>query len=272
MKNLIKLSFSFIVFAVIFSSCKKDAVDLENSYMDIIVSEDGLWAGDNNLRYVAYLEPGSISGETVTIKYSSEADPEGYSFEAAYYNTTLESGRDVYNIQKIDRYFEVATETIADDGILKVNPDGDNVTITIGNNIFSETVEFEKKHDPLLVADIGTHGGDYMTGDIIYYNETAERPGIKLYSDSDDTKVHAVPDSDLWDNGYYAADPSVNNYFGRTHYPITIVFDPAEAPGFKNEVKINEESDIIYVDIEGKTYSIKFEGEALYKEIMDKEN
>ncbi|MDD2200662.1 MAG: hypothetical protein PHE08_13125, partial [Bacteroidales bacterium] len=80
-----------LVSVTIFSSCKKDPIDLENSYMDIIYgSDEGLWVGDNDLRYVANLAPETLSGETVTINYSSQADPDGITIESGYYNTTLD--------------------------------------------------------------------------------------------------------------------------------------------------------------------------------------
>ncbi len=257
MKQQFKTFFMLFAIAAVFSACKKDPVDLENSYMDLLVSEEGVTAVENEVRYVANLSPGSLSGEKVTVTYTSEADPEGISFEAAYWSDELTFGRDIYNVQQIDRNFYVATETSADEKRLKVNPDGDKITITIGENVLSETVDFEKKYDPLLVASIGQGISGGLNGKINYYNETGERPTIKAYSESDPTPVSLTPDSDLGDKGYYASDIEIGRDFGRTVYPISLISDPANAPGYDYQVNVDEESDVLYVEIGDKTYSME---------------
>jgi hypothetical protein len=267
MKNLIKTSFILLAMAAVFSACKKDPVDLENSYMTMIVSEDGVTAVENEVRYVANLSPGTLSGGEVTVTYSSGADPEGFSLEASYWSNELTFGRDVYNVQQIDRNFYVATETNADEKRLKVNPDGDKITITIGDNVFSETVDFVKKYDPLLVASItqGVSGG--LHGKIYYYNETGERPTITAYSDSDPTPVSLTPLSDVGDNGYYASDAESGDDFGRTVYSISLIFDAEESSGYDYEVNVNHESDVLYVEIGDKTYSMPIENDDRFYQI-----
>ena len=268
MKNLLKLSLTLIVLTVVFSACKKDAQDLENSYMNIITSEDGLWAAENDIRYVANLSPGTLTGEKVTVTYTSEADPTGISVEASYWNDELTSGRDVYKVQQIDRSFYVAAETNIEKNRLKVNPDGDKVTITIGDNLFTETVDFKKKYEPLIVADItqGVTGG--IHGHIYYYNETGERPDITMYSESDPTLVTVSADDELYDNGFRPTDVESGYDFGRTYYPVTLVTNHEEALGYDYEVNVNYESDTFYVKIGDKTYSVPVEGETLYLTIM----
>lgn len=271
MKNFTKISALAVLlaaFVLIFSSWKKDPVELENSYMDFIVSEHGVWAGENDIRYVANLKPETLSGEDVTITYSSEADPEGFSVETGYYNTTLEYGRDMYNIQKIDRSFYAAASTDADGSCLKVNPEGDVITIDIGNGAFTETIDYEKPQEPLMVASITIGGNGYITGDVYYYNEEGDRPEISMYSESDQTAITTMPNSDLGDNGYRASDPSAGTDFGYTIYSVTLVYEPENAPGWDNEVNVNFESDTFYVSIEGNTFSVPVEGETIYKTIM----
>lgn len=268
MKHLIKTFIVLFGLAAILPACKKDSVDLENSYMDLIIDEDGVWAAENEVRYVANLTPGSLSGDKVTVTYTSGADPEGFSVEAAYWSNELTFGRDVYNVQQIDRNFYASTETNAEEERLKVNPEGDKITITIGDNVFSETVDFVKKHDPLMVADItqGVSGG--LAGDIQYYNETGERPTITAYTDSDPTPVTLTPNSDLGDNGYFASDLDVLRDFGYTVYSISLIFRPDEASGWDYEVNTNKESDVLYVEIGDKTYSMPIDGEDRYYKII----
>lgn len=269
MKNLIKTIVVLFALSAILTACKKDAVDLKNSYMNIIVSENGLWAFDNDIRYVANLKPGTLTGDKVTITYTSEADPQGISIESSYLNTELTSGRDVYNIQKIDRSFYVAVETNADKGRLKVNPDGDNVTITIGDNAFSETVKFEKKYNPLVVANTPISGVGCLYGDIHYYNETEERPEIKIYSKTSSSPIKVMPNADLGENGYRAANVETGDDFSYTTYKMTLVYDREKYQGTgSNEIDINLDSDIIYVEIEGVKFSVPIEGEKIYQTIM----
>lgn len=275
MKNLIRLSILLIIvgLSTYFTACKKDAKDLENSYMDFMTGEYGLWVGENDLRYIANLAPGTLSGNSVSINYSSQADPTGYTIDAAYYNTTLEYGRDVYNIQKIDRSFDLAASTNAEDGCLAVNPGGDVVTIDIGNGAFVETINFEGKHDPLLVADVTIGGNGYIMGNIIYYNEDADRPEIKIYSETDPSGVLTMPNDDLGDDGYYHSDStSSHHYFGSTMYSLVMVYEPDNAPGFDNEVEVDFDAGTLYVEIEGKTYSVPIEGETIYQTIMEPVN
>jgi hypothetical protein len=269
MKHLIKVFIILFAAAAVLPACKKDAVDLENSYMDLLLDdEDGvLTAVNNEIRYVANLSPGSLSGDKVAVTYTSGADPEGYSKELNYWNDELTSGRDVYNVQKLDYNFYVAAETNIEKKRLKVNPDGDKVTITIGDNVFSETVDFKKKYNPLMVADItqGVSGGLY--GDINLYNETGERPTIKAYTESSQTPISLTPNSDLGDNGYYESDVEGSHDFGRTVYPISLIFRPDEASGYDYEINANKESDILFVEIGDKTYSMPIDGEDRYYQI-----
>lgn len=268
MKHVIKLFSALLILAIILPACKKDTVDLKNSYMDIVLSEEGLWAVDNDIRYVANLAPGTLTGEKVTITYTSEADPEGISIEAAYRNTELTFGRDVYRVQQIDRNFYVATETNADEYRLKVNPEGDKVTITIGDNLLTETVDFNKKYDPLIVSNFTISAKGCINGDIKYYNQDGDRPQIKLYSASNSSPITVSPNSDLGDNGFYPSDIAVLQDFGYTIYSASLVYDPENAPNYSNQVMINFESDILYVEIEGKTYSTPIAGEKIYQTIM----
>lgn len=267
MKNYLKIGIVFLAVSTLFTACKKDSVDLEDSYMDLIVSEEGVWAAENEIRYVANLSPGSLSGDKVTVTYTSEADPEGFSVEAAYWNDELTFGRDVYKVQKIDRNFYASTQTNAEEERLKVNPDGDKITITIGDNVFSETVDFVKQYDPLLVADItqGVSGG--LGGDIQYYNENGERPAITAYTDSNPTPVTLTPNSDLGDDGYLESDLEILRDFGYTSYSISLIFRPDEASGWDYEVNANKESDVLYIEIGDKTYSMPIDGEDRYYKI-----
>ncbi len=268
MKHFTKTILVLLAIVAFLPSCKKDPVDLENSYMDIIMpSDNGVWHPANDIRYVANLTPGTLTGDKVTVTYSSEADPEGFSVESSYWNNELTFGRDVYKVQQIDRNFYVAAETNAEEKRLKVNPDGDKVTITIGDNILTETVDFVKPYDPLLVATItqGVSGG--LAGNINYYNETGQRPTITAYSDSDPTRVTLTPHPDLGDNGYYASDIEGGHDFGRTVYSISLIFDPSEAAGWDYEVNVNEESDILYLEMDGETFSMAISGEDRYYQI-----
>ncbi|MDA3912087.1 MAG: hypothetical protein PF448_12100 [Bacteroidales bacterium] len=267
-----KLSVVIVIFAgflIAFSGCKKDPVDLENSYMDVITGTQGLWIGENDLRYVANMSPGTLSGDgETTIKYSSEADPEGFTIESAYYASTITSGQDVYNIHTIDRTIDVAAYTDADDAVLKVNPAGDVVTIDIGDGAFVETVDFEGKQENLLVARISIGGTGYISGSVKYYNETEERPEITMYSESDQTAIVTGPDLAMGEDGYRASGADVSEHFGHTQYSVVLLYDQEENPGWDNQVRVNYDSDTFYVELDGKTYSMPINGESSYYQII----
>ncbi len=269
MKPVIKIFVLLFSVSILMSACKKDEKDLENSYISFISSENGLWAVDNDLRYIANLKPGSISGAKATVTFTSQADPEGFSVEIGYYNTTIESGRDVYKVQQIDGRFKVGASTDADEMFLKVNPDGDVVTVTVGENVISKTISFEKKYDPLMVADITISGTGYISGEIEYYNETADRPEISMYSGTDPTLVTTAPWADIGDNGYIASDVTTNDPFGRTMYSVSLVYDADQAPAnLTNAVMVNFDDDVLAVVIGDKTFSVPVQGETIYKTIM----
>jgi hypothetical protein len=255
-------------FLIAFSGCKKDPIDLENSYMDIITGSQGLWVGEYDLRYVANMSPGTLSGGETTIKYTSQADPDGFTIESVYYNTTMDYGRDVYNIQQIDRSIDVAAYTDADDHVLKVNPAGDVVTIDIGDGALVETVDFEGKQEKLLVADITIGGNGFISGNIKYYNETAERPEISMYSESNQTPVVTGPHPDMGDNGYRASNPETSEEFGHTHYSVVLLYEPENDPGYSNQVEVDYDSDTFYVELDGVTYSMPINGEPRYYKVV----
>jgi hypothetical protein len=269
MKKLSSVMVLLIGLIIAFSGCKKDSIDLENSYMEEITGEKGLWVEENDLRYVIRLSPGTLSGGETTIKFTSEADPEGFTIDAVYYNTTMDYGRDVYNIQKIDRSIDVAAYTDADKEVLQVNPAGDVVTIDVGDGAFTETVTFEGKQEKLLVANITIGGNGYISGSVKYYNETGERPEITMYSESDPTDVVTGPNSDMGENGYRASDPEVSEHFGHTHYSVVLLYEPENDPNWDNQVEVNYDSDTFYVELGGKTYSMPINGEQrYYQEIL----
>lgn len=259
----------FVTSLMVFNSCKKDPKDLENSYMDIIIdSDNGLSVIENNLRYVANLSPNTLSGEKVNINYSSQADPVGYTIESGYANTILDWGNDEYNIQRIDRSFDAAAFTNADKGFLKVNPAGDKITIKIGDNAFTETVDFKRKYNKAIVISTSISGQGYLMGEIKYYNEEELRPEIKMYSTSHPDEITTTPHSEYGDNGYRASDPSVSEAFGYSIYTINLVYDEASSNATGNNVLVNNDSDTIFVIIDGETYSVTYQGEKLYKELM----
>lgn len=268
MKKFFKLSLILIGLSVVFSACKKDPVDLENSYMDI--TED-CWVGDNYYQFTANLAPGTITeGEKVTVTYTSEADPVGITAELPYYNTTLDWGNDVYNIQKVSGTFYAAAFSNEDDYRLKVNPAGDDITITIGDNLYQETVAFDGKYDPLIVCKIFISGAGYITGSVKYYNETADRPQIEMSSNTQTTPITVNADSELGDNGYYASGETED--FGYTAYDATLVYDENDPdyPGFPEDeiVMVNLESGTFYVKIDDILYSAPLEGETLSNVLM----
>lgn len=281
MKHLIRTFIVLFALAAVLPACKKDAVDLENSYMEIYSDNDdgNITSVENELSYLVNLSPGTLSGGVVTVTYSSEADPEGFSIEAKYYDTEFEYGRDVYNVQQISYYnFYAAAETNADEKRLKVNPEGDKITITVGDNVLSETIDFDNKYYPTMVANFGqglsieVEGQDEnesgLGGEIMFYNETGERPDIVVYSESDPTRKTISPNADLYDNGYQASDVETKEDFGRTYYSLALVFEPQNPDIWPNDIIVNSESDIIYVEIDGKTFSVAYEGESIYQTIM----
>lgn len=263
MKKVLKTIILLVAVSIAFSSCKKDPVDLENSYMDFLI-EDDLWAADNEVRVIANLTQGSLVEDMASINISSEADPEGITIERGYYRyaAKLGHGGQEYNVDQLDFNFYTAVYSDAENKTIKVNPDGDKVTITIDDNVFSDEISFVKPYDPLFVADFHNSGGDWDNWSIYYYNEEGAIPDIKMYSKSHPDPVTISPNSDLGENGYRAADPEVSghDFFGNTAYGVQLVYEPR---GGSNEVVIEGDDDVIYLEMGDDTFSVPYSNDPL---------
>ncbi len=270
MKNLFKISIALFAIFSVFTSCKKDTLDLEESVINHKINgSDKAWAEDYDISFWAYLVPGTISEDKVDIKVTSEADPEGFIIEGTVSDYVYEGDDAKYNTQSVANHFDAAAITDADKKWIKVNPDGDVITVTIGDNIITETIEFTKPQDPLLVSNISISGDGYISGDVRYYNEDTDLTNVQMYSNTQETPITVDPYTEISDDGYAETSVDLGRHFGYTIYNVVLVYRPEDAPGFENEIVVDSVSDNLYVIIDDQTFSVPFENkEQILGEIM----
>lgn len=134
---------TILVIALLFSACKKQEVSISENVFDLSVSENSslteLTTKDNSLKIAGNLIPENF-GETVSITISSNADPEGFTFEASLSDVEEKDGKKIY----MSKYFG-ATVTAGDTtnsakNVIAVSNAGDQITVKVADGIFEDQI------------------------------------------------------------------------------------------------------------------------------------
>lgn len=144
MKNVFRISVFFLAAVLMFSSCKKDE-------MSILNPELKLSGTDNTPFKLNYSEPqlnisGKIAPEDavnnqITVKVTSKADPVGFELTYDLTDGDYVDGKTKYLYKSFSGTIYAANHTDVDSKYIKVGTDDAKITVTVGDNLASETYD-----------------------------------------------------------------------------------------------------------------------------------
>lgn len=142
MKNTIKISILLLSVILAFSSCKKEEMSIQNP--ELSISGDNIEAGTLNfyqdeLSISGKLAPEDVTNNEVTIKVTSDADPTGFEFTVTTSDRDFTEDNVKYLYKSLSSNVYAANRTDADSKRIKVGETNGEITITIGDNIISDT-------------------------------------------------------------------------------------------------------------------------------------
>lgn len=236
--------------AIIFSSCKKDAISVDNSTLTIETYDNGLSVlnyYDNNFKVLAQLP--TNFGDSVELHITSEADPTGFNVKVKTTEGSYEEGKQEYLYLGIDECFYASSFTDPDQRFIKVKANDDNIDVSIvgesvSSYIFIESgdvisIEYDLESSEELIPAKIILSGHQFTGE-----ETFD---IEVWTDKDDThQVFSL-----------VYDDPVNTRFAFSSFSTNLSFN-------KNGETIDQtlgvdENQQIYIMYNGKVFISAFE-------------
>lgn len=189
MRNFI-LFITVVSAAIIFSSCKKDAISIIDPTISIETFDNGLSVlnyYDNNFKVVAQL-PTNI-GDSIDLHITSEADPTGFIVKVKTTEASYEDGKQEYLYLGVEECFYASSFTDSQQRFIKVNSNDDNINIDIvgesaNGQIYIESgdvisIEYDLESSSETILATITLSGHQFIGDEIFE--------IEVWTDKDET-------------------------------------------------------------------------------------
>ena len=243
-----------ILAGIAFTSCgEKEEMSIENDDVSIVIdndeTRDALSMYDNEFNVEAQLIPDGL-GDSIDIKISSNADPEGFTTSVSLRDKSYEDGKVIYLYKYFMKSFSVAMFTDADRRLIKVDSQDDVVTIDIGDGIYTEQISFDAEANVAL-----TYWPEYeenlieATCFVYEYDfDGSQNPSVEVWTSYDDTKVNYTLE---WnDPSQYNGLPEFNDY--------TIDLDFAVGSSTGNGKIGAVDGSTVYIKYNGVTYVSQF--------------
>ncbi len=215
-RNLILIGIA-IAATVAFSSCKdKEEMSTEESIVDVVIDNDkdraSLNMTDNDFTVDARLIPDGLDS-VVNIKITSNADPVGFTYQADLDDGNYVEGKIRYLYKRCYDNFQVAMFTDAEREAIKVNGQGDIITIDIADGLHVESIPFDAS--TCLTINYWSQIAENSVGQSTifvydYFFDGSQDLSIDVWSSYDDTKV--TYNLEWNDPTQYNGLPPFNNY------------------------------------------------------------
>lgn len=247
MKKTVFIICTIAFFALVLNSCKKEEQSIEEPTLELTNSTSSLTAlypGYEQLHYDFMVAPEDVTDGKITVKVTSDGDPIGFSFEVTTTASSYTEGKNRFLYQRATGIVYAANHTDADAKKIKVDPLGDDVVITIGNNVISNSLSFIGGETLKY-----TFWSTSSSATIFLYNyiyDGTENKQIEVWSTRDDQHVNI--DGKWNDPSQYQGLPSFNNY------SFDIDFNDGFSYPADTIVGVYPEGDTIYVKYNNKTY------------------
>jgi hypothetical protein len=247
MKRITSILMATLVLVAIFSSCKKEEQSIETPILELSNSNTSLTAlypGFEGLQYDIQVAPEDVIDGKITINITTDADPTGFELELTTTSGEYVDGKIKYQYSRAFGEIKIGNHTDATAKRIKVDPSGDEVVITVGNNIItksypvvcSETIKYAFWNSSNS-ATIFIYGYSY---------DGSESKQIEVWSTRDDQHLTL---NGTWDDpSQYQGLPSFNNFNFDFEYNNGVTI-PSE-----NLVGVYPEGDTLFVKYNNKTY------------------
>lgn len=247
MKKITIIVLATLALAAIFNSCKKDEQSIETPILVLSNSNTNLTAlypGFESLQFDVQVAPEDVVDGKITLKFTTDADPTGIEIVATTTAGEYVDGKIKYQFARATGIIYVGNHTDAAAKRIKVDPTGDELVVTAGNNVITETY-------PVICSE--TLKYSYWSYDnsaslflFGYSYDGTESKQVELWSTRDNQ--HLVING-LWDDpSQYQGVPSFNNFKFNFKYRdgFSILAD--------NFVGIYPEGDTLFIKYNNKTY------------------
>ena len=254
MRNATVVFGAFAIFAMVFSGCKKEDVNLETPSITLDENNDfndelnSLNLDDNELSIKAMLPP-DLVGDSVDIRITSDSDTDGFTLRVKTEVREYTEGNENVRYKSVYTTVNVAAFTDAERKYIKINSAQEDVHVSIQDDLVSGSYPVDGTEFVSV-----TFWPTWSEGTVFLYGrsfDAAENKSIEVWTSSDETKVTIV--GEYKDPSTYNAPPAFNSY------TFTLTFVEGSSNSSAGEIGAID-GDVLYIKYNGATYSIPFRG------------
>lgn len=252
MKNLIVALSVVALFAMVFSGCKKEDVNLETPSITLDENNDfndeftSLNIDNNELSISAMLPP-DLVGDSVDIKISSDSDTDGFILRVKTDVREYTDGNQNVIYRSVSKTIYAAAFTDAERRYIKINSDQEEVHVSIQDDLVSGSYPVDGREAISVTfwptwseCTVFLYGRDF---------EGNESKSIEVWTTSDDTQI--TINGVFNDPTQYNAPPAFNDY------TFTLTFVEGSSNQSQGEIGAAD-GDVVYIKYSGVTYNIPF--------------
>lgn len=134
----IRILLILVVSFIMLFSCKKDKENLRNSEMSLSANYSGLWRLNliqNELSIRGKIAPSIAPQNQIEVKISSNADPIGFIISANLSDSEISEDNVTFLYKDLNEIVTAGNFSDKRRKIIKVNPEGDEIQVMVGNNL-----------------------------------------------------------------------------------------------------------------------------------------
>jgi hypothetical protein len=250
-KNLIVLSFFSLI--IVLSSCKKDEQSIENPELDLSNSSShatALTTSHPGLSISCRLAPEDVTDMSVTVKITSNADPDGLEIVKNVASGSYSESGTKYLYVSFNETIYVANHTNTEKKKIKVSELGDTVKVIVGNNIIEKKLIFVATEQLSYTFFANDFAGSLTLHGYSY--DGTENKQVEVWSTRDDQKVPI--DGEYNDPSAYQALPNFNSFSFWIPYNNGWSYPADTLVGIYPISDLDPDGDTIFIKYQNKTY------------------
>ncbi len=258
MNKIYTLLLGFLVLA--FSSCTKEVnIDEHVLELSVYLNHDhhfkSLNLDNNELSIYAELIPESV-GDSVDVKISSNADPDGFTIKLPAINEKYRRNYEFHLLKRVNKVVFAANHTNPENRRIKVDKEGDHIYVEIKEVNLKD--QFPVNTDETISitywpnwseATVFLHGYKY-SGKKSISSDGSGGKEITVWTDSDNLPV--TLEGEYNDPNKYKAKP------GFTHYTFNLNFVKTSSSNETKDIFVND-GDNVYIEYNDVTYVSLFQ-------------
>jgi len=252
MKRLTITTLLTLTVVFLLSSCKKDELSIKNNELDLHSSKSGITVlniQNNELQVQGKLKPEDAPNNTIDIQVTSNADPVGFTFTVTLTSGSYTEGKNKYLYKSFSGIVSAANYTDSERKRIKVSPSGDDIKVTVGNNLVSASFPIQcNEVVSMTYWPSGNESTLFIRG---YEFDGSENKTILVWSSRDNSQISY---SGTWDDpSQYQGPQNFSNFF----FNINYVDGPSSS--YPHAIGVNATGETtIYILYNQQAYSTKY--------------